>query len=314
MRHGLLRELRLIFHGLVQGVLQRLNIGLESRRDFLNGTVRRFARGLERLTRRSAFGSRRLVPRQRLGQLRLQALLAGGHLVQTRRLLVADTGALVERLGQPLDLGRVLKGQRRPELRGFRQLALERGDFVGFGRLAERPGFGQLRGQAGALGFVRGLLLRLLGHRLDERLLEAARFGDVPERGQHRVDAVRGARMGRRVQLHRVTGTGQRRQVDFERSAVPRRDLLEKHQQRVALVLREQGGDRRAEELFESLGAKRRDARLVDGHERAVSRQSDEDDRLRFQNGPEMRFGARCRIDTDSRFARRLAHGIPIGT
>jgi hypothetical protein len=117
-------------------------------------------------------------------------------------------------------LGRVLKGQRRPELRGFRQLALERGDFVGFGRLAERPGFGQLRGQAGALGFVRGLLLGLLGHRLDERLLEAARIGDVPERGQHQ-SMPSGAPDAAPRAMHRVTGAGQRRQVDFERPAVP---------------------------------------------------------------------------------------------
>ena len=143
-----------------------------------------------------------------------------------------------ELLLRGLDLGPCLSLEHRVAFHGvvmlalrIRQLLLER---RGAG-LVSRPGLRirvairDLRAQSGDFGGMRGGTLLFTGGGFDDRVFEAAIFGDVAECDEHRRRAVGRHRVCSRVQLQRVRESAEPGEFDFRGPAVAGRHPGQEH-------------------------------------------------------------------------------------
>ena len=165
-----------------------------------------------------ALGVEHIVPAAQFGQLLVRAIQLG----KRRRLGVRHSPRFDDRLLQPGNLlrMRLLEGSALVARLGkspfqVGELVVDR-ELVGL-RLSR---LFQLRRQTPALGVVCGLLLGLPRRGLDQRMLQPARFGDVPERQEHRHNPVGRAWMSAGMKLEGVTRAGEADKVRFKRPAL----------------------------------------------------------------------------------------------
>ena len=146
-----------------------------------------------------------------------------------------------------------------------------------------------------------------------QRLFQPSRLGDVPKRDEHRRDGVGRARVGAGVQFERVARTGETDQVDFERPALAAHRAVEEGLAGLAFLGRHHVHQRGAEDLLQRLRAEHGQSGFVDGEEGAVLVDPGKDDRLAFEDCPEMWLRFDGQIDAHGWGPRSFAHGMAIG-